>query len=113
MPPILLKAPETDERPQCPYEAGTTVTLILLKKLITADMLKATGHVNDYADGDTNGSTFSGIHETAKFVTVTGYDLSAAKDWAKQNNFDFNEISPVPAKLTVKNTVFWVIQCNF
>ena len=85
------------------------LSTIYIPETVTADMLIPRGYVNEYSDGNTGASTFTGIHTKAKFVTVTGYDLSAAKDWAKQNNFDFNEISPVPEKLTVKNTVNHVL----
>ena len=89
--------------------ACDTFKSIYIPETVTADMLKATGYVNDYSEGDTNESTFSGIHTNSYTLVVTGYDLSAAKDWAKANNHGFNEISPVPAKLTVKNKVNHVL----
>lgn len=89
--------------------ACDTLESIYIPETVTEDMLRPTGYVNEYSDGNTGASTFSGIHTKAKFVTVTGYDLSAAKAWAGQKNFTFNEISPVPEKLTVKNYVKHVL----
>ena len=89
--------------------ACDTLETIYIPETVTADMLKAEGYVNDYAEGDTKESTFSGIHTNAKFLTVTGYDLSAAKTWAKEYGHFFNEISPVPEKITVKNYVKHVL----
>ena len=89
--------------------ACDTLESIYIPETVTADMLKADGYVNDYTEGDTKESTFSGILTNAKFVTVTGYDLSAAKTWAKEKGYTFNQISPVPKKLTVKNYVKHVL----
>ena len=89
--------------------ASDYLQTIYIPETVTADMLKAVGYVNDYSEGNTNESTFSGIHTKAKFVTVTGYDLSAAKAWAKEKSYTFNQISPVPERLTVKNTVNHVL----
>lgn len=89
--------------------ACDTLETIYFPETVTADMLKAEGHVNDYTEGDTGASTYRGIHTGAKFVTVTGYDLSAAKAWAKEKGYTFNQISPVPKKITVKNYVKHVL----
>ena len=75
---------------------------IYIPETVTAEMLKAEGYVNEYME-DEYECTFSGIITKSKKLTVTGYDLSAAKEWAKANGHKFEEISPVPEKITVKN----------
>ena len=89
--------------------ASDYLETIYIPETVTAEMLQPTGYVNDYCEGDTRENMFSGIHTEAKYVTVTGYDLSAAKAWAKEKNYTFNQISPVPDKITVKNKVNHVL----
>ncbi len=83
--------------------ASDYLETLYIPETVTAEMIQPVGHINDYSEGETQESTFSGIHTNAKFVTVTGYDLSAAKAWAAEKKYTFNQISPVPEKLTVKN----------
>ena len=75
---------------------------IYIPETVTAEMLKAEGYVNEYME-DVAECTFGGIITKSKKLTVTGYDLSAAKEWAKANGHKFEEISPVPEKINVKN----------
>ena len=89
--------------------ASDYLETLYIPETVTAEMLLPMGYVNDYSEGDTQENLFSGIHTKAKFVTVTGYDLSAAKDWAAEKKYTFNQISPVPEKLTVKNKVNHVL----
>ncbi len=81
-----------------------TIDKIYIPETVTADMLKATGFINDYTEGDLDENRFTGLRITSPDLVVTGYDKSAAKEWAKnQKNCTFNQISPVPAKISAKN----------
>lgn len=81
-----------------------TIDKIYIPETVTAEMLKASGQINDYTEGDFYENRFTGLKITSPDFAVTGYNKSAAKDWAKkQKNCTFKQISPVPAKITAKN----------
>ncbi len=81
-----------------------TIDKIYIPETVTAEMLKATGRINDYTESDFGKNLFTGLRINSPDLVVTGYNKSAAKDWAKkQKNCEFNQISPVPAKISAKN----------
>ena len=87
---------------------SNTLERIYIPETVTASMLKATGHVNDFMEEEFGEPTFNGIHTKSKKLVVTGYDKSAAKDWAKENGHKFEQISPVPSKLSLANGDYYV-----
>lgn len=83
---------------------SSTIDKIYIPETVTAEMLKASGNINDYTEGDFYENRFSGLKITSAHFVVTGYDKSAAKEWAgKQKSCEFNQISPIPAKIKAKN----------
>lgn len=90
-----------------------TIDKIYIPETVTAEMLKASGEINEYVEADFGENRFTGLKITSPDCVVTGYNKSAAKDWAKnQKNCTFKQISPVPAKIKAKNynkhiTITW------
>ena len=85
-----------------------TLERIYIPETVTADMLKATGHVNEFMEEEFGESTFSGIHTKSKKLVVMGYNKSAAQSWTKEKGCKFEAISSVPEKLSVANAINFI-----